>query len=103
MSRPLFRRLAGALVGPKCSGLVGSEGVGAPSSRRRRARLVVVMAASALALVIIAAVALAATGTLTQKAGTAGCIVNEPHADITGCTNTGLALDAAASDRKSVV
>jgi DNA-binding beta-propeller fold protein YncE len=36
----------------------------------------------------------ASDGTLTQKAGTAGCIVNEPHADITGCTNTGLALYA---------
>jgi len=83
VSRPLFRRLAGALVGPKRSGLVGSEGVGAPSSRRRRARLLVVMVASALALVIIAAVALAATGDLTQKAGTAGCIVNDASTDIT--------------------
>jgi DNA-binding beta-propeller fold protein YncE len=55
------------------------------------------MVASALALVIIAAVALAATGDLTQKAGTAGCIVNEPHADIAGCTNTGKALWGAVS------
>jgi hypothetical protein len=55
------------------------------------------MAASALALVIIAAVALAATGDLTQKAGAAGCIVNEPSTDITGCTNTGKALDYAVS------
>ena len=36
-------------------------------------------------------------GTLTQKAGTAGCIVNEPSTDITGCDNAGKALEFANS------
>jgi len=97
VSRPIFDRLAGALASPKRSASVGSEGVGAPSPRRRPARLLAATAASALALAIIAAVALAATGDLTQKADPNGCIVNEPSTAITGCDNTGKALNAAAS------
>jgi DNA-binding beta-propeller fold protein YncE len=34
-----------------------------------------------------------ASGTLTQKEGAAGCIVDQPHADITGCDNTGRGLN----------
>jgi 6-phosphogluconolactonase (cycloisomerase 2 family) len=34
------------------------------------------------------------TGALTQKAGAAGCIVNEPSTDIAQCDNNGRALDA---------
>jgi DNA-binding beta-propeller fold protein YncE len=37
------------------------------------------------------------TGALTQKPGAAGCIVNEPSTDVTGCDNTGRALSGAAS------
>ena len=47
------------------------------------------------------------TGALAQKAGTAGCIVNEPSTDVFGCDNTGRALDGLRSvtvsgDGKSV-
>ena len=88
MSRSIFRRLSGALASPKRSAPVGSQGLGAPSSRRRPARLAAATAASALALAIIAAAALAATGDLTQKADPNGCIVNDASTDITGCTYT---------------
>jgi VCBS repeat-containing protein len=36
-------------------------------------------------------------GTLTQKAGTDGCIVDEPATNIAGCDNTGKALEAPRS------
>jgi DNA-binding beta-propeller fold protein YncE len=59
--------------------------------------LLVSVVASALALTIIAAGALAAGGDLTQKVDPNGCIVDPVDADITGCTNTGKALDFAYS------
>ena len=36
-----------------------------------------------------------ATGALTQKSGAAGCLVNDPAADVAGCDNTGRGLGVA--------
>jgi DNA-binding beta-propeller fold protein YncE len=55
--------------------------------------LVVVVGVAALCVGVGGAVG--APGDLTQKAGAAGCIVNDASPDITGCTNTGLALNGA--------